>query len=869
MLKKQIELKSIYSLCMIVFLVFLLVPMGILLVQSLSQGHGIALDHYVNLLSSEKFTTAFFNSFKICSLSALTTTTLAFILAYTYHYTNCSIRFKKIIETFSSLPMYLPTITYGFAILYTFGKQGVLTKLFHGQLFELYGFWGLLIGYVIYTLPIAFLLMHNAMKFIDKKFILVSKIMQDKPIRQLWMTVLAPLVPTLAAAFIQAFFLSFTDFGIPAALGGEFSVVATTLYNEMLGAVPNFQNGAVIAMFMLIPSILSVLLLNYLDRYQIRYVKVSEMQLPKNKTRDRVCWILSSCIGLSILTVFAVIFLLPFISSWPYNLSFTFQHIQSTLTSANLLQVYRNSLFLAIFTAILGCLVAYGAALVSVRSQLPSWCRKMIDSLSSISNTIPGMVLGIAFLFTFSGTSLQNTFLILILCNLIHFFSAPYIMAKNALGKMNASYETTAMLMGDSWFKTIRRVVLPNSRSTLLEMFSYYFINSMVTISALIFLVGAKTAVLTTKIKELQHFAKFDEIFVLSLLILITNLGFKKLVQWLSENPSAYSVTHRNNAKALLSLSLVACFVILSFVGGQSTKQVIIYSNADEEALIAIRSALDNHGYADQYLLQSFGTSELGGKLLAEGLNIEADLVTMSSYYIESAQTQSSMFLPYDFTPKPLSLPSPISAPITALEGALIINTTVLQESKLPVPTSLLDLTNPIYQGQISIPDIHASSTGWLLVLALIDTYGLTQGQEILQKILTYVGPHLESSGSGPIKKVRSGEVAIAFGLRHQALADQQEGLPIQVVDPIEGNFQLTESLAIINKEKLNPLTLEIVECILSQARKQLLLTYPTPLYPQETIDATQRSLYPKIYSQPLNVQLLQQHQEFFASCQK
>ena len=96
----------------------------------------------------------------------------------------------------------------------------------------------------------------------------------------------------------------------------------------------------------------------------------------------------------------------------------------------------------------------------------------------------------------------------------------------------------------------------------------------------------------------------------------------------------------------------------------------------------------------------------------------------------------------------------------------------------------------------ISIPDIKASSTGWLLVQALLDTYGEEDGKEILTAILDNVGPHLESSGSGPLKKVRSGEVGIAFGLRHQALADKEKGLPIDCIDPIEGNYTLTESIA-------------------------------------------------------------------------
>ena len=134
------------------------------------------------------------------------------------------------------------------------------------------------------------------------------------------------------------------------------------------------------------------------------------------------------------------------------------------------------------------------------------------------------MVIGIAYLFIFSGTSLQNTFILMIICNIIHFFSTPYLMIKGTLEKMNESYETTATLMGDNWFQTIICVITPNSLFSLLEVFSYYFINAMVTISAIIFIAGAKTMVITTKIKELQYFAKFNEIFVLSVLILLTNL---------------------------------------------------------------------------------------------------------------------------------------------------------------------------------------------------------------------------------------------------------------------------------------------------------------------------------------------------------
>ena len=179
--------------------------------------------------------------------------------------------------------MLLPTITYGFAIIYSFGKQGLLTKLFGRQIFDIYGFKGLVLGYVIYTLPIAFILINNTMLYIDKSFITVSRIMGDSKIRTLWIAIISPLLGTLAAAVIQCFFLSFTDFGIPASIGGEYEVVATLLFNEMLGSVPNFNNGAVIALSMLLPSILSISLLTYLEKYNIRYNKISQPEIKKNK----------------------------------------------------------------------------------------------------------------------------------------------------------------------------------------------------------------------------------------------------------------------------------------------------------------------------------------------------------------------------------------------------------------------------------------------------------------------------------------------------------------------------------------------------------------------------------------------------------
>lgn len=531
---KTKEIKIIYTFIIVIFAFFLIVPLTSILVQSLTNNGTISLSHYVEVLSHAGFLGALENSFVVSGCSALLTTLIAFMIAYTLNYTNIYPKIKKAIENITMLPMLLPTITYGFAIIYSFGKQGLWTKVFGRQLFEIYGFYGLLLGYVIYTLPIAFMLIHNAMEYIDKKFIIVSQLMEDTSFKTFLITLLRPMLPTLVAAFIQAFFLSFTDFGIPASVGGKYEVVASVLYTQMLGSVPNFANGSVVAMTMLIPSILSVTILHWLDRYHIRYNKVSQIEFKKNYFRDILWGSLSVVINLCIIAMFAVIFFIPFVNGWPYDMTLSLKNIVAVINDSTLIGVIENSLIVAICTALFGTLFAYGSALAVARSQIHEKFKKVIEMIAMITNTVPGMVIGISYMLVFSGTPIQNTFVIIIICNIIHYFSSPYLMMKNSLMKMNASYETTAQLMGDSWFKTIIRVVTPNALSSILEVFSYYFINAMVTVSAVIFIAGARTMVMTTKIKELQHFAKFNEIFVLSIFILFINMISKGLFYYLT-----------------------------------------------------------------------------------------------------------------------------------------------------------------------------------------------------------------------------------------------------------------------------------------------------------------------------------------------
>ena len=552
------------------FALFLVYPTVRLLLKSILSENGMTMEFYHSVLTQKGFLKALGNSFLIAGVSALLTTGLAFFLAYTIHYTNINAKFKKGIEKAAVLPMFLPTLTYGFAIIYSFGKQGFLTKLFGRQLFDIYGFNGLLIGYIIYTLPVSFLLIHNTMGYIDKKFMIVSRIMGDNRVSTFMMTIFRPLAGTLMASFIQSFFLCFTDFGIPASVGEKFEVIASVLYSQMLGSVPDFHKGSVVAVMMLLPSIVSIALLRYLEKYNVRYQKISVMELPKNRGRDWLCGSGSGLIILGVLSIFAVIFIVPFVQDWPYQTGFSMEHFRAVFQDAGLMGVYKNSLYVALLTAVFGTLAAYGSAL------------------------------------------------------------------------------------------------------------------------------------------------------------------------------------------------------------------------------------------------------------------------------------------------------------ITAQEGTLIVNTEQMEAENLDMPKSIKDLANPEYKGKIAVTDITSSSTAWLLIQGLISEYGEEEAKEILTDIYANAGDHLEESGSGPLKLVRAGEVAIGFGLRQQAVADKEKGLPVDYIDPEEGNFTLTESVAVVNKsEEKNAKAMEMAECIIKNGREELLKSYPIPLYEGESVPETEKSGNPKTFPEKLTVDLLKKHQELSESCKK
>ncbi|ANQ63442.1 ABC transporter permease subunit [Staphylococcus equorum] len=530
MVPKIYSQRILFTLIILFFLVFLIIPITFLLGRSIVADGQLSLHYYYDILNNQTIVTSLFNSIKISLLASTVTTILAFFAAYTIHMTHSASWIKTYNKTMVLLPMLVPTITYGFILMYLFGNEGILARILGEAPFTIYGKNGLFIGYVIYTLPAAYFIISNAFNYVDHRFYYISQLMKDNSLRRFYHTVLRPLLIPIANAFVLSFILSFTDFGIPASIGADYNVIATSLYQMILGSIPKFAEGSVIAVLMLIPAVVGFIFLSVIEKWNVRQQGDFHTIIKKRPIHDNIMNGANLVLSTVILLIFMVMFIVPFTERYPYQLSFTLTHVIKLFQDDILIHIYIQSLFVAIATAVFGTIISFCGALITVRTQL--YGKQLLKMVSMITNTVPGMILGLSYLLFFQNSSIKGTFLIVILSIVVHYYTTPFLMAKSALDKLNPSWDTTSTLMRDTWGDTIFKIIIPNMKTTIVEMVNYYFINSMVTISGVIFLVSTSTQIVSTQINQLQHFNRFVDIFILSILIFLTNVIARLLTSW-------------------------------------------------------------------------------------------------------------------------------------------------------------------------------------------------------------------------------------------------------------------------------------------------------------------------------------------------
>lgn len=472
------------------------------------------------ILKDKSFWEAIKNSLIYTTASAVITTALALVAAYLLN--SASLRKKNLYVIALTLGMLVPTISVGLGLRILFGTNGFI-DLLTGLEIEVRGFPGLIMGSVMTSFPATFLILYDALHYEDKGPYDAASIMGIPRFSTFFKLTIPYLRIALISAFIACFTLIFSDYGMPMEIAGKVKTLPMYLYDQFMSSF-QYGRGSIAGFVLLVPSIISFVFdLIFKDQSSEKQDRLIKAE--KGFSRASAVVVVVLCIIL--FTPQLAFISLSFTKSFPNDLSFTFEHIANIFSNTHgvgLTAYIFNSLELAFLTALLGTCFAYMLGYLSVRKT--GKMGKVIDLLALSTIAIPGLVLGIGYIFLFKGTNgtFYGTILILIVVNIFHFLGSPYLLAKNCLNKINSEYEVIGETLGISKGKIIKNVLIPSSTTTLVEMFSYFFLNSMITISAVAFLCTYDNQPLSILITTYEKNSNYEMQSVISLIILFLNI---------------------------------------------------------------------------------------------------------------------------------------------------------------------------------------------------------------------------------------------------------------------------------------------------------------------------------------------------------
>lgn len=500
--------------------VFLLVSVVMPLVTLLLN---IRMEDIATVVSSPQFIPMLKNSSFTTTIATMISVSLALALAWCVN--RSKIRYKSIFSMLFTLPMLIPSISHGMGLVILLGDNGLITNI-TGLNINLYGYQGIIIGSILYSFPMAFLMLTDVFRYEDYTTYEAASVLGLSKIQQFITITIPNLKRPLISVIFAVFTMIFTDYGVPLMVGGKMMTLPVYMYREVIGLL-DFSKGAIIGIILLIPALIAFLLDLKNDNEGNSSTVTLHYQIPKNKRRDIVAYLFCiSVVVLVSLPVFAFLFL-SFVTHYPIDFSFSLINIKKAFT-LGVGDYLLNSLTIGFATALIGVCLSYYSAYITARSKR-SLTNMTIHLISMISLAIPGIVLGLSYVLLFKKSAIYGTFALLIMVNITHFFASPYLLAYNSLSNFNEKFEDISQTMGISKLRMLKDVYIPCTKETMIEMFSYMFVNAMVTISAVSFLANFKNMPLALMIPQFDSQSLIEATAFISILILFVN-GIMKIM---------------------------------------------------------------------------------------------------------------------------------------------------------------------------------------------------------------------------------------------------------------------------------------------------------------------------------------------------
>lgn len=522
----------ILALCVVLVLIIAL-PLWALLSKSLedTQGKFVGLANFVSYATTPSLFYSLLNSLLVAGVTTVIVVPLAFLYAYALR--RSCIPAKGAFYAAAMVPVFAPSLLSGLALIYLFGNQGILKSLTMGA--SLYGPIGIIAAEVLYCFPHAMLILVTALALSDGRLREAADAMGTSRWR-IFHTITLPgaRYGVISATFV-VFTLVITDFGIPKVIGGQFSVLATDAYRQVVGQ-QNFPMGAVVGIILLVPAVLAFFVDRVVQRRQSAMLSARAVPyVPKpDRRRDLALLGFASLIALAIVGPYAVAFWGSFVKYWPYNLSLTLGNYDFSTVEPDGWGPYGNSLLLASLTAVIGTALIFTGAYLIEKVKLFPRLRAFAQFLAMLPMAVPGLVLGLGYVFFYNAGwnplgFLYGTLAILVINTVAHFYTVGHITALTSLKQLDGEFESVSASLKVPFWSTFRRVTAPICLPAILDIAVYVFVNALTTVSAVIFLYGADTKLASIAIVHMDEAGAMASAAGMASIIMVTAIAVKLL----------------------------------------------------------------------------------------------------------------------------------------------------------------------------------------------------------------------------------------------------------------------------------------------------------------------------------------------------
>jgi len=528
--------------------VFLIFPLGSILVKSVEDRAGdfVGLANFTEYFRTPALARSIWNSVWVSTLVTAITIPLAFTFAYAL--TRSCMPLKALFRNIALVPILAPSLLAAISFIFWFGNQGVLKALLMGG--QIYGAPGIVISLVFATFPHALMILVTALSLTDARLYEAADALGTRTLRKFWTITVPGAKYGLISAAMVVFTYALSDFGIPKVIGGNFNMLATDIFKLVIG-MQDFAKGAVVGIILLLPVAVTYVVDWWVQKRQSALLSARSVPYVPRRSRgfDWAMTAYCALVAVLFLAVLGMAVYASFIKLWPYNFSLSLDHYRMGLVEAGIFGAYVNSVTLGAWCATLGAVFIFGVAYLLEKTRGLDALRPVVRLMAVLPMGVPGMVLGLGYIFFFvqDGNPLHflyGTMGILVINTVVHYYTSSHLTAVTALKQIDNEFESVSASLKVPFWRTFFRVTVPVCLPSMLDVSRYLFVNAMTTVSAVVFLYSPKTTLASVAIVNLDEAGDIGAAAAMATLIVATSafvcLIYYFLQVWLDRRTQAW-----------------------------------------------------------------------------------------------------------------------------------------------------------------------------------------------------------------------------------------------------------------------------------------------------------------------------------------